>query len=444
MKIIDIFVKLLSRIKNNEIASKFFNNTSWLVGDKIFTMIIGVFVTALITRYLGPENYGLFNYALSFVTLFTALSTLGLETITIKSIIDKEEKEGTILYTSLVLRVIGGIFLTLMASVVIRFVTPNDSLLHMLVLIMSFTMVFKSLEVIEYWIQAYQKSKISSLIRMGVYISSSLFKIAFVLLNGNLVHLALIYMTDALIVGIALIVAYFKKRTSYSKWNFNVNYAKGVLSKSWYMIITGLMITLYMQIDKIMLGSMLPNKEELGLYSAATQISSMWYFIPMAIITSFKPVIMSKKKNDDNSYLKSVQLSYSIVAWLGIAFGIFILLFSNIIIDILFGADYSQASNILTVSVWAGTFALLGSARGTWLICEGLQKYSIMYTGFGAIVNIMLNWVLIPVYGGFGAAVATLVAQVSVSIIAPAFMRETRVSSIMILKSFKMEGVIKR
>lgn len=142
-------------------AVKVIKNSSWLVGDKIFTMIIGVFVNAIVARYFGPESYGQFNYALSFVTFFTSLSTLGLETLTVKAIVDKEQDEGTILCTSLVLRVIGGIILIIIAVMLKRLVEPNDTNTHILVSILSLTMVFKALEVIEYWIKAHQRAKIS-------------------------------------------------------------------------------------------------------------------------------------------------------------------------------------------------------------------------------------------------------------------------------------------
>ena len=97
----------------------------------------------------------------------------------------------------------------------------------------------------------------------------------------------------------------------------------------------------------------------------------------------------------------------------------------------------------LLVSVWAGTFATLGSARGTCLICEGLQKYSIVYIGLGAVVvvNVVLNYTLIPIFGRYGAAIATLVSQITVAMIAPLFIKETRVSAIMMLKAFKLEGI---
>ena len=431
-------------VLNSEVAVKIIKHSSWMVGDKVFTMIIGVFVTAIVARYFGPESYGQFNYALSFVTLFTALSTLGLETLTVKAIVDKDQDEGTILCTSLVLRVIGGVILTIIAVTLIRLIEPNDSNTHILVLILSLNMVFKALEVIEYWIQAHQRAKISSVVRIVAYVIIAGFKIGMVLLGGNLIHFALIHMLNVIIIGIGLIIAYFRNREEKFKWKVDMSYAKSILSQSWYLILSGLMATLYMQIDKVMLGSLMPTKVEVGVYSAAVSIASMWYFVPMAIITSFKPVIMSKKKINEESYLKSVQLLYTIIAWLGICFGIFVLIFSNPIVNILYGAEYQKASSILSVSIWAGTFAMLGSARGIWLISEGLQKYSVIYISAGAIINIVLNYLLIPVIGGYGAAVATLISQVTVAIIAPLFIKQTRISAIMILKAFKLEGVLKK
>lgn len=431
-------------VLNSEVAVKIIKNSSWMVGDKVFTMIIGVFVTAIVARYFGPESYGQFNYALSFVTLFTALSTLGLETLTVKAIVDKDQDEGTILCTSLVLRVIGGIILTFIAVILIRLIEPNDSNTHILVFILSLTMVFKALEVIEYWIQAHQRAKISSVVRIVAYVIIAGFKIGMVLLGGNLIHFALIHMLNVIIIGIGLIIAYFRNREEKFKWKVDMSYAKSILSQSWYLILSGLMVTLYMQIDKVMLGSLMPTKVEVGVYSAAVSIASMWYFVPMAIITSFKPVIMSKKKINEESYLKSVQLLYTIIAWLGICFGIFVLIFSNPIVKILYGAEYQKASSILSVSIWAGTFAMLGSARSVWTVTEGLQRYNMFYAGAGAIINIILNYLLIPTVGGYGAAVATLMSQVTVAIIAPLFIKQTRISAIMILKAFKLEGLIKK
>ncbi|WP_286230068.1 flippase [Neobacillus mesonae] len=429
------------RIRYNKSATKILTNSSWLVSDKVFTMILGVFVTSIIARYFGPESFGEFNYALAFVSLFTAFSTLGLETLSVKSIVEKDYKEGTILYTSLFLRIIGGAILTVAAAIIIRIIDPKEIDLHVLVLILSFTMVIKSFEVIEYWIQAYQKSKISSIIRMTVYIITSGLKILLVLTHGTILGYTIIYFLDSCFISIALIISYFKVREEKSPWRLDFKYSKYILSQSWYLMLSGFMVTMYMRIDQVMLGSMVSAKE-VGIYSAAARVAEMWYFVPLAIITSFKPVIMKYKVENENKYISSIQLLYTIVSWTGLLVGFIVIIFSKLIIGILYGHDFLKAASILSISIWAGTFAMLGTARSVWLVTEGLQKYTLVYTMAGLIINVVLNVILIPTVGAYGAAIATLIAQIS-TILVLIFFKETRVTTILIIKSFSPMPIIK-
>jgi O-antigen/teichoic acid export membrane protein len=427
--------KLVDQLFLNTVAKKTFKNSIWIISERVMTLIIGVFVTALVARYFGPENYGQFNYAFAFVALFTAISTLGLESLTVKSLIEKKYEEGTILHTSLILRVIGGILLTVMASFIIRLIEPNDQSLHFIVLVISFIMLTKSLDVIEYWIQSKQKAYVAAIIRMSLYLISSGLKIVLILNNGSLELYAMLYLLDAILIGIALVIAYRKIKEDQTVWKFKFGYAKDVLSKSYFLILSGLMITLYMRVDQVMIGSMFNNRSELGFYSVAVKIAEMWYFIPLAIITSFQPIIMESKHRSIEDYHKSIKLLFTIVFWISIGFSIFISIFSNTIISILYGQAYQKSAEILTISVWAGSFAILGSARSIWLVMENLNKYSLYFAFLGAITNIVLNLFLIPIYGGVGAAIATLISQVAVAIIIPLCFNDTRKISWIMFKS---------
>ena len=220
------------------------------------------------------------------------------------------------------------------------------------------------------------------------------------------------------------------------KWKFSTQYAKELLRKCWYVAISGLMVTIYMRIDQVMLGSMLPDKTQNGIYSAAVKIAEMWYFVPLAVIASFKPNIMKcKNMQNESEYERLMQRLYDLVAIIGIVCAIGITIVAPLAIQILYGAEYSQSAQILSISVWAGLFATLGSARSIWLVMENLQKYTLIYTLAGAITNIVLNAILIPSYGAFGAAFATLIAQCVSNIIALFPFKKTRKSSIMIIKS---------
>lgn len=178
-----------SRLLSNEVAKKILGNSGWLVSDKVFSMILGVFITAVVARYFGPELYGEFNYALAIVSLFTVLSTLGLEILIVKTIVEKEYEEGTILCTSFLLRIIGGVILTVVSCIVMWILEPSNNSLQLIVLIMSCSMVIRSFEVIEYWIQAHQKAKISSLIRIIVSLLTAGLKLLLVYFKGDLILL---------------------------------------------------------------------------------------------------------------------------------------------------------------------------------------------------------------------------------------------------------------
>lgn len=413
---------------------KIFGNSMWQIGEKIATMVISVVVSALIARYLGVEQFGLANYVISVVALFTTFSTLGMEKITIKDIVDNKDDKSSVLGTSFIIRIIGGIILIIISQITLYILNGANKLYQILGAIMGSCMIVKAFEVIEYYLQAQMKLKVVSIIRFITAIVVAIARIIVIVFNLGVIGFVVSYLIDAIVAGV-LFYIYYKSRNK-GKWKYDKKYAKSLLSRCWYIAISGLMTTIYMRIDQVMLGSMLTGTTENGIYSAAARIAEMWYFVPMAIIASFQPVIMEcKKNNKEEEYNKNIQRLYDIVSIIGVTFGVLVSLFGWIAVYILYGIEYSKASQVLTISVWAGLFATLGSARSIWLISENLQKYTLVYTTTGAVVNLILNTLLIPKIGAFGAATATLVAQFVANVFALMPFKDTKKSSLMILKS---------
>lgn len=428
-------------MEKNITLKNIFGNSMWQIGEKIISMIFSVFVTSIVARYLGTEDYGFVNYIISTVMLFTTFSTLGMEKITIKDIIEKEESEEKILGTSFYIRLIGGIVLIFISQITIYILDEKNMIAQLLGLIMGLCMIFRAYEVIEYYLQSQMKLKTISIIRFCSTILVAILRILVVIFDWGIVGFTATYLFDAIIVAMLLKICYKKRKKL--KFKFSLEYAKKILSKCWYVAISGLMVTLYMRIDQVMLGSMLDNKTENGIYSAAVRIAEIWYFVPTAIISAFQPAIVMKKKYSEEQYEKSMQRLYDIVAIVGIAFGILITLFGDIAVQILYGEEYKGATSILKISVWAGLFATLGTARSVWLVNENLQKYSLIYTSVGCVTNIVLNYFLIPKIGARGAAIATLIAQFVTNVLALVPFKKTRKSSAMILKSIFLNQTVK-
>jgi O-antigen/teichoic acid export membrane protein len=161
-----------------------------------------------------------------------------------------------------------------------------------------------------------------------------------------------------------------------------------------------------------MLGSMMKSKTNVGVYAAAVNIAQMWYFVPSAIQVSFKSLVMEHKAHGDKEKYEYHMIGlYSVTTYISVAFAIGISIFSPLIVHILYGKAYIPAASILTISIWGGVFAMLGTARSIWLVTENLQRYCIIYASTGCVTNIVLNLFLIPHYGAYGAAVATVITQ---------------------------------
>lgn len=419
------------------------NNSIWLMIERIFSMALNLFIISSLARIYGPEEYGLFNYALSFVILFTSISTLGLETISVKRIIDNRADEGIILKTSLFLRLLSSLVMIAVSYLLMNVLNPDDSFVLTLVVVLAFSYVFKSLDVIDYWVQANHLAKYSSKIKMVSSIVIGILKLLVIYNELPIVFFATVYSLESFVIGVALFILYkYKGNCTYTKWKIDLSYGASVLKQSWPMIINGLMVAIYSKIDQIMIGDILNSSIEVGFYSAAIQISSMWYFIPLAIITSFNPTLL-KNKNDKILFTqKNIEL-YSLVFWICVTLAFILSLLAEPIINIIFGAEYYKSISVLTISVWGGVIALLGSARGAWLITNNYQAFSIIYLGIGSISNVFLNYILIPNYGIEGASIASVISQMISVLIVPFLFKNTRESVYMMLKGINIYEVLK-
>ena len=158
-----------------------------------------------------------------------------------------------------------------------------------------------------------------------------------------------------------------------------------------------------------MLGDMMSEKA-VGIYTAAIRFSEIWYLIPIILVSSSLPVILEAKKISVERQNQLLQRLFSILVKIAFAASIAITFLSNELIRFFYGEIYIESASVLTVHIWASVFVFLGVASSSWIISNGYTRYSMMQTVVGAIVNILLNLLLIPKYGPLGAAYATVVS----------------------------------
>ena len=400
---------------------RYFANTSWLMAEKIFRMAVTLSVGVYVARYLGPERFGVLSYAMSFVVLFSALSSLGLSGILVRELVNFPKKRDELLGTAFILKLSGSGLVLILLSITLYFM-GDDRQSNLMIFIIAAGLIFQSFNVIQFYFEAKVLSKYFVFAQFVSIILVSIAKLIFIWMGLSLIYFALAVLIESLILAIGLSVVYFKQKLNIFDWNPRLKVAVGLLKDSWPLILSATAISIYMRIDQVMIKHML-NTEAVGQYAAAVRLSEAWYFVPMVITASLFPAILNAKKVSQELYYKRLQKLHDLLIWIAIPAMIFISLFAGNIVAMLYGKQFAASGTILSLHIWASVFVFVGVIRGKWFVAENLTKCVLIITLFGAVVNIGLNCLFIPRFGTIGAAMATLGARIFISYILALFFR---------------------
>lgn len=397
-----------NRLRKNQGFIKYFRNTSWLFVDKIVKIFIELIVVIWLARYLGPDQFGLLNYILSVVFIFSAISSLGLDGIIVREVVNRPKLKNLILGTAFYLKIIGSLIAIVLVYITTQ--TLNDeSQIQFLIFIISLTLIIKSFNVIEFYFQAQVLSKYAALSSIVSNLITSMTKIGLIVFEAPLELFLYVYILESAIISIMLVKFYMQFDMRINQWKFKSKIAYVFLKDSWPLIFSAMMISLYMRVDQIMLKHML-DSSAVGQYVVATRLAEAWYFIPALITTSLFPAILNAKKTNQQLYSERIQKLYDLLIWFSIVIAIPITFLSNDIIELLYGEKYSESGLVLAMYVWATLFVSISSIRGKWQIAENLTKLHLIGAVVSGSVNILLNLLLIPIYGIEGAALASLIS----------------------------------
>lgn len=420
--------------------NKVIKNASWIIGIQLIKSLLGMVISMLTARFLGPSNFGLINYAASIVAFVTPIMYLGLTGVLVQEIVNTPEKEGEILGTSIFMAFISSILC--IGGVISFSAIANHGEKDTIIVcaLYSILLIFQSFEMVIYWFQAKLLSKYSSVVSLAAYILVSGYKIYLLATQKSIYWFAVSNALDYMIIALGAAVVY--KKLGGRPLRFNFNTAKHLFSKSRYYIVSNMMIAIFAQTDRIMLKLMIDDAAT-GYYSAAVTCAGMTGFVFSAIIDSFRPMIFDDKKNNEKQYEKDMCRLYGIIIYLSLIQSLAITLFSGLIIQILYGAAYSASINVLKLVVWYTTFSYLGSVRNIWILAEDKQKYLWIINLSGALANVVLNYISIPIMGIMGAALASLVTQIFTNVLTGFIIRPIRYSNTLMLRALNPKEMIK-
>lgn len=413
---------------NHRVAS----NALWIIMGKIGQSVIGLIINMLTARYLGPSNYGLIAYASSIVAFVIPIMNLGFSNILVQELTNYPDEEGEIVGSSILLSIVSSCACIVCVTFYTILVDSGQTVTNVVVVLYSIMLIFQAMELIQYWFQAKLLSKYMSCVSLVAYIVVAVYKIILLISGSSVYFFAISNALDYFLIACLLMIFYKKlggKRLAFSKKT-----AKRMFSSSKHYIVASLMVTVFAQTDRIMIKLMI-DETAVGYYSAAVTCAGLTSFVFCALIDSMRPSIFSHKKNGDlEGYETNIARTYCIVIYLALIQSILMTALSKYIIGILYGASYAPAIVALQIVVWYTTFSYMGSVRNVWILGENKQKYLWILNLGGAITNIILNFVLIPLFGINGAAVASLLTQVFTNVVMNVIVWPLRHNNMLILK----------
>jgi O-antigen/teichoic acid export membrane protein len=397
------------RVRASPLLARIASNAGWLSGEVGLRLLVGLTVGVWLTRYMGPERFGLYNYAIAFASLIAPLAALGVDRIVVRDLVAEPRGANEILGSAFAIKLAGGVGATALTVLLIAAVRPNDAQARWLVAIIAGASIFKSLDAIDLWFQSEVRSKYAVAARSAAFAGSSLIKIALILGRAPVVAFAWALLAEAVFGAAGQLAAYRASGRSVASWKATAAAARRLLRDGWPLGLASAMLTIYMRIDQVMLGQMVGDRE-VGIYSAAVRLVEVWYFIPTAIVVSTFPSIVEARAQGEELFLGRLERLYRFLALVAYAVALPTTFLAGWVVVTLFGEPYRAAGPMLAVFIWSGVFTSLGVARGAFLTAMNWTKPYLFTVALGCVANVVLNFILIPRYGGMGAVIASCVA----------------------------------
>lgn len=408
------FLHKIRYLKNHEGFRRYSSNTLWSIGARAITQIVSFIVAAYVIRYLGPSNYGQLSYAVSFVGIFGVLTTLGIDSILYRNLIENKDKHAELLGTAFMLKLFAGLITYVITVITAFYIVPRTDISHFLIWIISLTYIFNSLNIIVFEFQAHVEQKAVSIVSFWVLIALSALKLSVVFFDKGIIYFAVILAVESILYSASYIWLRQKKYFSIRLWSFDRAVAGQLLRDSWPLLLASSFTVIYSRVDQVIIKYMLDNAS-VGIYDAAVKISEAWISIPILITTSLFPSIVNARKTSFASY-RNRTLALALFLGAGaVIVSTIITIFSKPIMHLLYGPAYDVGLSVLRIYCWSGVWMSIGFVTYYYLLAENKTKLLFYSSLFAMIVNIALNILLIPIYGIEGAAWATFVSYIAIA-----------------------------
>lgn len=390
-------------------GKKIFSDSSLLVGAEVARKIIRFSLVIIAARLLGDDGFGKFSFALAFTKLFLILADCGIHQLLVRELargkVNVKKYVGNAFFIKIILCIITCISIYIIVNLTDK---SRDVLLAVYILTLSqvfdsFSLLFRSV------FQAYQKMKYDAWSTVITAALSTIFGIVVLLAGGGFIELAIMYSLASLI-NLFYCIAIMTKKFFPLKVRVDFNIIKYLLKEGLPFGVLLIFATIYTLIDTVML-SFMTGDDVVGWYKAAYQFVFCMMLIPMGTMKAVFPVLSKyyNKSLDDFKHLYKKLIKFLFIIGFSSAFILYI--FSEDLILLVYGDQYLNGADALRILVWSTALIYLTTVMTHSTRASNRQRFTSVIVASGAVLNIILNFILIPRYQIIGAAYATLITE---------------------------------
>lgn len=394
-------------INRNDNRTKVLKNVLWAMLGKFVNMFGMLFVGILVARYLGPEQYGLMNYVISFVALFGVFSSFGLSNIEVRELAAHPEKKDKILGTCFFLRLFFAlcVFLTICVIVII---SDKDRFTSILIISYSLVLFSGCFDVIRNYFSSIIKNEYVVKSEIARTIIGAIIKIVLLLLKCPVEWFVIATAFDTYLVASGYIISYRKEVGSLRKWSFDKSIVPYYVSQAFPLLLSGAAVVIYERIDQVMIGDMLSN-EDVGYFATAGKFLGIILFLPGVMMQTVIPLLVQSYQRNYEEYLQKAKQAVSIVVWVSIILSACVTVIAYWLILYTYGVEYMAAVPVLQIIAWKTVGMGISGSGGQLIIIEKIHKWTFIRDLIGCITCVILNYIFIPKVGIIGSAVVTIV-----------------------------------
>ncbi|MDO9565589.1 MAG: flippase [Candidatus Desulfaltia sp.] len=383
-------------------------NTGVVIAGKIISGAIALVTVIFLARYLGASNFGTYSFIFAYLGFFVIITDLGISLILIREISRDRAKADSFIGNAIIIKIILSLFALSLACLIISFLHyPFNTKLLIYIASLSFLLSFRSLYGLIF--QVNLRMEYPLLVNIVMNLLRLVLFLFLIFLKAPLFWFIIVVLIN--IFPEFLLIRHLSRRFVRPKFEMNLGIWKYLFKESWPLALTAGFIMIYHRIDQLMLFQM-KGAEAVGYYSAAVGLPEALVIFPSAFMTSVFPLMSQYFQTSRQSLVQVYTLSFKYMLMFIIPIAVGTTLLSKSLISLIYGESFLPSAPALSILIWAEVFVFYGLIHYEILISTNKQRVYLLFTSIGAVVNVILNLILIPRYGIVGASIATLISYV--------------------------------